>query len=114
MVRKLAADQLPISLITLKMYMSNTFNVIPKPIYFRKIKVPGYKLMKEVYGVEYVQYLSQTQVDLIRKVIRACRGNKKKIRHGGLKYMKEYLHDNWTRYEKNLGAFSKDGDCFEE
>lgn len=90
---KSAADYLPIAAWTVRAYMHR--GVIPRPVY-RRFN-PSANIHHQV------GYLSWTQIELLRKAFRKKRKDK------SLETARKYLHDNWTRYEKNFRDPSQNG-----
>lgn len=73
---------------TIRMYIY--WGIIPTPIYIADC------LVKNPKGNYKARYFSETQIQLIKKAFRKHKGwSRKKA--------SRYLHDNWTKYEKNLG-----------
>jgi hypothetical protein len=79
---------------TIKVYID--IGVIPRPIYWgtarRELKyVPDNK----------IRYISATQVQLINKAFR-------KVKNYSRAEASRWLHDNWTKHEKNIGDKGND------
>jgi len=102
MTAKPASEQLPIKHSTLVYYAKN--NIVPKPIYYRA----DVHIISPFIKNKHVGYFSQTQIELMKKVFNKTR--KKQITR---QQASEYLHENWQKYEKNMGNFGNDGDDYE-
>ncbi len=93
--RTVLCDEIGISASTFNVYQWK--GIIPKSIYHRKI-------IHTRFGEKMGCFYSTTQIALLRKAFPLYRKKRAKLGR-----VKEYLHDNWTRNEKNFGGKGNDG-----
>lgn len=98
MITEIAIEQLPIRHETLMCYIK--WHIVPKPIYYRN----DIAWLNKYGRGSRVRYLSQTQIELMKKVFKKTR--KRQITRNEAS---RFLYENWTKHEKNLGDFGNDG-----